>query len=131
MNVESINPSTWSWRDFIPAAVLIAGTVSIAAFAGIAASEIEQDRRAENRAVVSSYLEKSYSYFEKSYGLTLEQADLYSVNHADEKDIIRSVRATDGNLKHVMFRVVAGIVVPHLLDSASTWIPMPAAGATK
>lgn len=125
MNVESINPSTWSWRDFIPAAVLIAGAVSIAAFAGIAASEIEQDRRAENQAVVSSDLEKSYSYFEKSYGLTLEQADLYSVNHADEKDIIRSVRATDGNLKHVLFRVVDVNVVPHLLDSSSTWIPMP------
>ena len=139
MNIESINPSTWTWLDFLPAAVLVAdiaavvlavlagrkktaiglGAVFLAAFVGscIAVSGVENDTRAENQAVV-------ISYFEKSYGLTLEATDLYSLNHADEKDIVRSVRATDGNLKHVLFRVVDGNVVPHLLDSASTWIPM-------
>lgn len=139
MNIESINPSTWTWHDFLPAAVMVVGAAAViwaamsgrkktvislavvflAAFVGsvIAVGGVEKDTRAENQAVV-------IDYFEKSYGLTLEQADLYSVSHADEKDIIRSVRSADGNLKHVLFRVVDGNVVPHLLDSASTWIPM-------
>ena len=146
MNVESINPSTWSWLYALPAVIMVAGVAAViltamsgrkktaiglgvvflAAFAvnAIAVTKIENHTRAENQAVL-------ISYFEKSYGLKLDEVDLSYLRNVDKAEETRDIETTDGNFKHVLFRVVDGSVVPHLLDSSSTWIPMPAAGETK
>lgn len=146
MNVESINPSTWSWLDFVPAAIMAVGfavvvwaamsgrrrtaisvaVVFLAAFVGsfYAVGGVEKDTRAENQAIVTSF-------FEKSYGLELDKVDLSYLKNVDYSEVTRDVKTTDDSFKHVLFRVVDGNVVPHLLDSASTWIPMEAAGETK
>lgn len=75
--------------------------------------------------------EEAADGFDQEYGLQLDDRDLAALKNIEEKDVTRNLETPGGDLKHVLFRVVADDVVPHAMDSEGTWIPMPTTGESK
>lgn len=92
--------------------------------AGWAVSAHEEDR-------VSEAQEEVADGFDQKYGLKLDDRDLAAMKNIEKKDVTRNLETADGLLKQVLFRVVDDNVLPHTLDGAGTWIPMPAHQITR
>lgn len=86
--------------------------------AGWAVSASEGDRVTEAREEVADG-------FDQRYGLKLDDRDLAALKRVEE-DVTRDLESTAGDLKHVLFRVVDDVVLPHTLNSEGSWIPLPA-----
>lgn len=80
---------------------------------------------------VSQAREEVVHGFDQVYGLHLDDRDAAALRQVEQKDVTRNLVTSDGLLKQVLFRVVDDIVLPHTLDGAGTWIPMPAQQITR
>lgn len=143
MELESINPSNWTWLDFLPGALIVSGFVAVmlAVMSGrkktsiglgavflcaivvgaFAATTVEADTAAANRETV-------ITHFEKSYGLKLDEGDLRYLRDVDQDDVTRNLETSGGTVKQVLFRVVDNKVLPYVMDGEGSWNLMSARG---